>query len=54
MANRGVTLWATAFRNDLTLPACPPDLTESRWTALLFGPDICAVSCSRSPQNLIK
>jgi hypothetical protein len=44
MADHGASLWTTVFRNDPTLPACPPDLNESRWTALLFGPDICEVN----------
>ena len=48
MANHGVSLWTTVFKNDATLPACPPDLTESRWTALLFGPDIYGVNCSHN------
>ena len=48
MANHGVSLWTTVFRNDPTFPACPPDLTEPRWTALLFGPNICGVNSSRN------
>jgi hypothetical protein len=40
-----ISLWKDVFRNDVTLPRCPPDLSEPRWAALLFGPDICEVNC---------
>jgi hypothetical protein len=43
MTGHGFSLWKTAFRNHPSLPSCPPDLSEPRWTAMLFGPDICDV-----------
>jgi hypothetical protein len=44
MKRSATSLWKTVFSRHPDIPECPPDLSEPRWAAMLFGPDTCDVS----------